>query len=257
MLSDRLRANIECAPWVIDDVKRLEAELAGLLAERAAMATMAPRGWEASGIPSPDQCSAGFDSARVHYVAQTEEQARAFVADLGEQEVRPLVYQQRAPGEALHDAADTPRPATSQDVDADTLRKTNDALCDFGMRWSLDGDYLRCTSCNRAHLASKADEQFTHASDCSAGGEKRPWLALMEILRPLQVASWLPAEMTLAPNELTPEMAEAMLFSRGRDDEGEFLPLINLLDFSGHNKALTVVKAAYAAALSVLKQRTT
>lgn len=62
----------------------------------------------------------------------------------------------------------------------------NNALCDFGDRWIMDGDYLRCRKCHRPHIASKADMDFQHAAGCKfAGGDRRPWRRLVGILTPL------------------------------------------------------------------------
>lgn len=47
-------------------------------------------------------------------------------------------------------------------------------------------------------------------------------------------------------------MERAALESRARDDEGEFPPLTDLLDFSGQNKSYTVIREALGAALRAL-----
>lgn len=45
------------------------------------------------------------------------------------------------------------------------------------------------------------------------------------------------------------EVISAMATSSAKDDEGDFPPLMDLLDFSGENKLHTVLRAAYRAAL--------
>jgi len=72
-------------------------------------------------------------------------------------------------------------------ADQEARSKMNSDLCDFYMRWESDGDYLRCASCKRAHLASYADWKFVHASNCSIQGtsEDFPWQVLIRLLRPL------------------------------------------------------------------------
>lgn len=71
--------------------------------------------------------------------------------------------------------------------DPTTLSKMDAGLCDFYKRWRSDGDYLRCNSCKRAHLASYAGEKFVHSSACPAKetSEDYPWQVLIELLRPL------------------------------------------------------------------------
>ena len=51
--------------------------------------------------------------------------------------------------------------------------------------------------------------------------------------------------------EVTPEMERAALESVAVDDEGAFPCLLDLLDFSGENKAHTIIRAALHAALAV------
>ncbi|WP_321940016.1 hypothetical protein [Paraburkholderia sp. J8-2] len=87
-------------------------------------------------------------------------------------------------------AAATRAPTAAHGLDADTRLKTNDALCSFAGRWSVDGDYLRCVKCRRPHIASKADMDFDHAAGCklASTSEVRPWRALLAILAPLYAA---------------------------------------------------------------------
>ena len=80
-----------------------------------------------------------------------------------------------------------PLPATARTA-------MNDSLCDFGTRWELDGDYLRCRKCKRPHIASRGLEAFTHAAGCkNIGGESHPWKALLGLLGPLVEAICLEA----------------------------------------------------------------
>jgi hypothetical protein len=67
------------------------------------------------------------------------------------------------------------------------LSRMNDALCDFAMRWKVDGAYMRCRKCNRACCASYVDEAFQHASDGKAAGkvERSPWRAFINLLGPI------------------------------------------------------------------------
>ena len=62
-------------------------------------------------------------------------------------------------------------------------------------------------------------------------------------------AQAIPEGWQLVPKEPTHAMISAMAESKAKDDEGEFLCLSELLDFSGENKTHTVLKAAYRAAL--------
>lgn len=66
----------------------------------------------------------------------------------------------------------------------------NDRLCEFSMRWSLDGDYIRCRKCNRPQITNYMDVEFPHASSCkpTIAPEPHPWrtyLALMDELSKL------------------------------------------------------------------------
>ncbi|MFY3461069.1 hypothetical protein ACOTJD_30880 [Achromobacter xylosoxidans] len=76
-------------------------------------------------------------------------------------------------------------PGDAQDEQA--RHKMNAELCAFYMRWEADGDYLRCRKCKRPQIASYAEKGFPHAAGCKAVGnvEQRPWLALVELMRPL------------------------------------------------------------------------
>ena len=60
----------------------------------------------------------------------------------------------------------------------------NDRLLDFSSDWKLDGDYLRCRSCNRPHIASKAAMPFCHMAGCRLDGkvDSHPWQLLRQIL---------------------------------------------------------------------------
>lgn len=59
----------------------------------------------------------------------------------------------------------------------------------------------------------------------------------------------LPAEYVMVPIKPTPAIIKAMAESRAVDDEGEFPLMVDLLDFSGENKARTALEAAYIAAV--------
>jgi hypothetical protein len=88
-----------------------------------------------------------------------------------------------------------PIPTGATGEDAEQVRhKMNADLCAFYMRWEADGDYLRCRKCKRPQIASYAEKGFPHAAGCKAVGnvEQRPWLALVELMRPL-IGSVAPA----------------------------------------------------------------
>ena len=52
----------------------------------------------------------------------------------------------------------------------------------------------------------------------------------------------------LADN-VSDEMVRSASEDRAKDDEGQFQPLADLIDFSGENKTRTVIKSAIAAAI--------
>lgn len=60
----------------------------------------------------------------------------------------------------------------------------------------------------------------------------------------------IPEGYVLVPVEPDHEIIQAMAESRAVDDEGEFPAMLDLLDFSGQNKTHTVLRAAYAAAIT-------
>ena len=72
-------------------------------------------------------------------------------------------------------------------IDHLTSTDMNDALIAFNSRWSLDGDYLRCTECKRPQIASKADQAFVHQADCTKphADHTHPWHDLRHLLRGL------------------------------------------------------------------------
>lgn len=86
-----------------------------------------------------------------------------------------------------------PTGATGEDTEQ-VRHKMNADLCAFYMRWEAHGDYLRCRKCRRPQIASYAEKGFPHAAGCKAVGnvEQRPWLALVELMRPL-IGSVAPA----------------------------------------------------------------
>lgn len=82
----------------------------------------------------------------------------------------------------------------------DALHHMNNALCQFARRWRVDGDYVRCSKCKRAHIASEADMDFVHSAGCTNAGkvEAKPWRTLLSILSPLYVVPG-PEPRALAP----------------------------------------------------------
>ena len=66
-----------------------------------------------------------------------------------------------------------------------------------------------------------------------------------------QVAA--PGDFVLMPKEPSHLMIAAMACSQAKDDEGEFPSMLDLLDFSGENKAHAVLKAAYHAAVDAAR----
>ena len=69
------------------------------------------------------------------------------------------------------------------------MHENNNGLCSFGTRWRIEGDYIRCGTCDRPQLTSYADHDFPHADFCrvkdSPAMERRPWRAYVELLAPL------------------------------------------------------------------------
>ncbi|WP_186214681.1 hypothetical protein [Burkholderia gladioli] len=99
----------------------------------------------------------------------------------------------------------------------DALHHMNIALCQFARRWRVDGDYVRCSKCKRAHIASEADIDFDHAAGCknAADAEARPWRTLLSILSPLYaVLGTEPKALTNA--ELDELAVEAFLLHNDR-----------------------------------------
>jgi hypothetical protein len=54
----------------------------------------------------------------------------------------------------------------------------------------------------------------------------------------------------IVPKEPIAQITSAMAVSRGQSDEGEFEPLMDLLDFSGDNARRLVLCSAYTAAIA-------
>lgn len=75
---------------------------------------------------------------------------------------------------------------TARDRNAARYR-LDGGLEEHGRRWEVDGDLIRCRTCRRGHLASKAGEAFQHAADCAARSDfaRHPWHDLAELLRAL------------------------------------------------------------------------
>lgn len=72
-------------------------------------------------------------------------------------------------------------------VRSDDLGRMNSALCDFAMRWEIDGDYMRCRKCKRPQITNYASHDFPHADGCKAAGtaEVHPWKTFIHLLQPL------------------------------------------------------------------------
>lgn len=52
-------------------------------------------------------------------------------------------------------------------------------LNDFADRWEVDGDCIRCRSCNRPQQVSWMHHDFSHVSGCrNADAERNPWKTL-------------------------------------------------------------------------------
>lgn len=76
------------------------------------------------------------------------------------------------------------------------MTANNHALCSFGHRWKIDGDYIRCGTCDRPQITSYANHDFPHADFCrekdSPIMERRPWLTYAELLSPIIRATAAP-----------------------------------------------------------------
>lgn len=59
----------------------------------------------------------------------------------------------------------------------------------------------------------------------------------------------VPEGYVLVPIEPTSAVISAMMTSQARDDEGLFPMLMDILNYSGQNKAHTVLREAYRAAM--------
>jgi len=56
--------------------------------------------------------------------------------------------------------------------------------------WQLDGDLVRCRTCQRGCHVAHAHEAFQHASKCQGDmGELQPWKALLGILHKQIIAA--------------------------------------------------------------------
>lgn len=88
-------------------------------------------------------------------------------------------------------ARTTPPAQAAEAVDAEDGHAMNTQLCGFGMRWRLDGDYLRCKKCDRPQLASRAHDAFKHADGCKngLGAERHPWREFIRITAPINRAA--------------------------------------------------------------------
>ncbi|MBS9758479.1 hypothetical protein JR044_31280 [Pseudomonas aeruginosa] len=66
-------------------------------------------------------------------------------------------------------------------------RRLDGGLIEHARQWEVDGDLIRCRTCGRGHLASKAGELFVHADGCAARSDfaRNPWRDLADLLREL------------------------------------------------------------------------
>ena len=57
------------------------------------------------------------------------------------------------------------------------------ALIDWSDHWELDGDYVRCQTCNSAQEVSYMHYDFHHASWCSEPTlDRNPWKSLIGLI---------------------------------------------------------------------------
>jgi hypothetical protein len=57
------------------------------------------------------------------------------------------------------------------------------SLIDWSGHWELDGDYVRCQTCNSSQQVSYMHYDFSHASWCSEPTlERNPWKSLMGLI---------------------------------------------------------------------------
>lgn len=78
-LSSRLRAGIECAPWVIDEVKRLEARLAEKPRVPEGYALIGIDALKAWGVHDQVRDACRYPVAQQHETVTNDEQARAYM----------------------------------------------------------------------------------------------------------------------------------------------------------------------------------
>lgn len=78
----------------------------------------------------------------------------------------------------------------------EAVHTANGALCEFQMRWDIDGDYIRCRKCKQPQLSTYANEAFMHAEKCRNDPvrETHPWITYLTLLAPiaahLNVTAW-------------------------------------------------------------------
>lgn len=68
------------------------------------------------------------------------------------------------------------------------MTATMDALHDFGLRWWIDGEWIRCRGCSMQMDAGyHRDGRFRHGPGCpiAAAAEDQPWTTLVQILMPM------------------------------------------------------------------------
>jgi len=81
--------------------------------------------------------------------------------------------------------------AEPQIIRSKGIAEANGKLCSFSMRWELDGDYMRCRTCQRPQLTNYARYSFPHADSCQGAPtyETHPWITLLQLLTPLSEAT--------------------------------------------------------------------
>lgn len=87
-----------------------------------------------------------------------------------------------------------------------------------------------------AHVSDEwgIDKYVTNGDDCAAA-----------VIRALDAAGY-----EVRAKGVTSEMISAAATSQATDDEGTWLPLMDLINFSGENKTRTVIRAALESALA-------
>jgi len=60
--------------------------------------------------------------------------------------------------------------------------KANNDLIAFGVKFTLDGDLLKCSDCHNTCIATRSSEDFHHRFRCRWQAERRPWVTLRELI---------------------------------------------------------------------------